>query len=65
MTDADNTALRLFFAQLEANTGIRLDMEKSYLLRSRLTPLARELGYADWLAFLHGLVTEPTEGSEE
>jgi chemotaxis protein methyltransferase CheR len=65
MTDADNTALCLFFAQLEANTGIRLDMEKSYLLRSRLTPLARELGYADWLAVLHGLVTEQAEGSEE
>ncbi len=65
MTDADNTTLRLFFAQLEANTGIRLDIEKSYLLRSRLTPLARELGYADWLAFLHGLVTEQVEEPKE
>ena len=52
-------ALALFFALLEANTGIALGPSKEYLLNSRLGGLARDNGLTSVSALVDQLLRTP------
>ena len=51
------TLIAKFFALLESQVGISLDHSKEYLVRTRLTPLAEQLGFSSCEAFLVQLVS--------
>jgi chemotaxis protein methyltransferase CheR len=48
-----------FFKLLEKNTGIHLDLEKSYLISSRFLPLLQTHGFESCPQLLHHLITSP------
>jgi chemotaxis protein methyltransferase CheR len=57
--DLDQLDVENFFKLVEKNIGIDLDLEKTYLITSRLTHLVQQYGFSNHAQLLRHLVTSP------